>query len=613
MDLRYAGVLSLLLPVCATAQLTGSYTIGGSAPDYASITDAVNDLLSSGASGNVTFNIRPGTYTGQYALTAIPGSPGSITFQSETNNATDVVLEFDATFPLDNHILKIDGTDNLVLNDLTFHPLNFDRARAIHFFNDANLLQLIDCVFIGSQNTSGSGYMDRILVQNDQVDIGTTANPDDFIVDGCTFRYGNTAMELRFSGLGGVRSQGLIITDNTFSDQSGTGVMITSAVGQFGDNTMTTEVGNGFVGLRTSYFDGGSQIRRNVLRLKSATGGTEGMEIGNTQFTTGNMISNNMITVDGPGECWGLAVYNLWDMKIVNNSIAIVGGSATSKAFYHLGNFADGQDTRTSDNIFSNYAGGHALECNVAGNLGTTEDHNDLWTTGAVLALVDGTDYLTIAGYQAGTGQGAGDVKIDPAFPFLPDLHLNSCALDGLGQHSLVVYTDIDGDVRANPACDMGADEFTFSGSASISLTVLSTDLPLTISAGNGSGYVWNTGATTQGITVPAGGIYGCTFTDANGCAYTAYWTITVDFSTEVVEVVDDGMVLYPNPASTEFSIQGDRSAWSDVLLIDAGGRTVRAWRPDTRFDLGTIEPGVYTVRVRNHDGSGWSAPLVVR
>lgn len=612
MDLRYAGVLSLLLPVCATAQLTGSYTIGGSAPDYASITDAVNDLLSSGASGNVTFNIRPGTYIGQYDLTSMPGTPAFVSFQSETLNAADVVLEFTSTSTADNFIFRVDDVHGVAFRALTLHPLHTDRARAVLFRNGA-IVHLLDCSLIGSPNPATSAYEDRILVHCDQNAIGTTDNPHDVLVDGCVFEHGSMALELDFEGLGGARSEGLIITDNIMSGQVVTGVGINNAIGQFGDNTMNTAVGNGFTGLRTSNFEGGSQVRRNVLQVSSIAGGCTGMEIGNTQFTTGNMISNNMITVDGPGECWGLAVYNLWDMKIMNNSVAVLGGTATSKAFYHLSNFADGQDTRTSDNIFSNYTGGHALECNVAGNLGTTEDHNDLWTTGAVLALVDGTDYLTIAAYQAGTGQGVGDVKIDPAFPFLPDLHLNSCALDGLGQHSLVVYTDIDGDVRANPACDMGADEFTFSGSANISLTVLSTDLPITISAGNGSGYVWNTGATTQGITVPAGGIYGCTFTDANGCAYTAYWTITVDFSTEVVEVVDDGMVLYPNPASTEFSIQGDRSAWSDVLLIDAGGRVVRAWRPDTRFDLGTIEPGVYTVRVRNHDGSGWSAPLVVR
>ncbi|MBK6539772.1 MAG: hypothetical protein IPG10_00495 [Flavobacteriales bacterium] len=102
--------LFVALPLAASAQLSGVKTVGGTNPDYTTLIDAVNDLNAQGASGNVTFSIRPGTYTGQYDLGAISGTPGFITFKSETNDADDVVLEHDAIGAADNFILPASRT-----------------------------------------------------------------------------------------------------------------------------------------------------------------------------------------------------------------------------------------------------------------------------------------------------------------------------------------------------------------------------------------------------------------------------------------------------------------------------------------------------------------------
>ncbi|MBK6832687.1 MAG: hypothetical protein IPG92_19015 [Flavobacteriales bacterium] len=47
--------------------------------------------------------------------------------------------------------------------------------------------------------------------------------------------------------------------------------------------------------------------------------------------------------------------------------------------------------------------------------------------------------YADLAAHQAGTGMGAGDTDIDPVFPIQPDLHLNGCAMDDLGEYFFVV------------------------------------------------------------------------------------------------------------------------------------------------------------------------------
>ncbi len=611
---RFAALAFAVLPALVHAQLTGTYSVGAGSPDYSTLADAVNDLLNQGADGDVTFEIRSGTYTGKYELGGIPGSPGNITFKSQTNVAADVVLEWSSTSVSDNYIFRLDDADNVSFEALTFHPLNNDRARAVHFFNDADGLQVRDCVFIGSTSPSLGSYWDRILLHCDQNDIGTPDNPDFVVVRGCEFRHGSEAVELSFEGLGGVRSEGLLIVDNVFLGQVGTGVVINNAVGRFSGNFMHTDVGNGFVGLRTSYLMSGMQVVDNVLQLKSTVFGCTGMELGNTQFTTDNLIGNNMITVDGPGENWGLAVYNLWGTTILNNSVVVRNGQpGTSRAFYHLGNFSDGQDAVVRNNLFINYSGGPAARWNVDGNI-ALEDHNDLFTTGAVLTQVAGADHATLADHQAATGLGQADVSIDPAFPFLPDLHVNSCDLEDLGQLDPLLITDVDGELRGDPACDMGADEYTHTGQVSISINVPYTELPFTLTAGNGVEYLWNTGATTQSIDVPEGGFYTCLFTDALGCSYVIEYEVTSDLSTAVPvqPATMEQLVLQPNPARDLFDIPGDRTGWERVQLFGADGRCLRQWAANARFELGGLAAGAYVVRLVRTDGVNPVARLVV-
>ncbi|TXH29687.1 MAG: hypothetical protein E6Q99_00380, partial [Elusimicrobia bacterium] len=102
----YTIVLGCAISANATAQLSGTKTIGGSNPDYPTITAAVNALNAQGAAGNVIFDIRPGTYTGQYSLGTVPGTPGTITFRNSSSGAQLVNLEYDASGSSDNYIFR---------------------------------------------------------------------------------------------------------------------------------------------------------------------------------------------------------------------------------------------------------------------------------------------------------------------------------------------------------------------------------------------------------------------------------------------------------------------------------------------------------------------------
>lgn len=605
---------ALLLSSIASAQLNGTYTVGGSSPNYATLTAAVADLMSNGATGNVTFDIRPGTYTGQYALGAIPGTPGNVTFRNTTNGAQPVNLQWDATGTSDNFIFQVDGTDGVRFEKLTFRPLDEVYARAIEFFNGIAILQIEQCVFHGSSNPDGSGYFDRSLVRCDQNAASTTENPQDVMIMDNSFFNGNTAIDLDFRGFNGSRSQGLIITGNEFIDQVGTGIYVNNAVGQIGDNFIKTDVGNWFVGIRTSYFDGGSQVRRNRIEAR-ATNGCEGIEVSNTQSTTGNMISNNMVYVEGTGEVWGMAVFNLWDMKILHNSVFVAGGTPeNSYAFYHLSSFTDGQDALVRNNIFANNSGGAAYTINVPSNI-ATEDHNDLFTTGSVLSRIAGTDHADLAAHQSGTGMGDGDVDIDPVFPSQPDLHMNNCAMDNLGEYFFVLGGDIDGDARGNPVCDMGADEYNASTNAvqAPTITILSSDLPYVLGLNAAFiSYNWNTGSTTATTTITTGGNYTCNVTDVNGCNYQVNTTVIVDINTSMNEALGQARaILAPNPARDIVVVNGVDGV-REIRVYNSQGLFVQRYWNALPFSVATFSPGLYSVEVHNAFGRAAVLRLIV-
>ncbi|MBL4755445.1 MAG: hypothetical protein JKY52_17850, partial [Flavobacteriales bacterium] len=76
------------------AQLTGTYTIGGITPTYATFTLAVSDLVAVGVSGPVIFDVRDGTYPEQISIAAITGvsSTNTVTFQSESGDSSLVTI-----------------------------------------------------------------------------------------------------------------------------------------------------------------------------------------------------------------------------------------------------------------------------------------------------------------------------------------------------------------------------------------------------------------------------------------------------------------------------------------------------------------------------------------
>lgn len=86
---------------------------------------AVNALVNGGVSGAVVFNIRPGTYEEQVIIPEISGASSSntITFQSETGIAEDVIWQFENPDWINfNYVIRIDAADYLRFKILPLMP-----------------------------------------------------------------------------------------------------------------------------------------------------------------------------------------------------------------------------------------------------------------------------------------------------------------------------------------------------------------------------------------------------------------------------------------------------------------------------------------------------------
>lgn len=107
---------------------------------------------------------------------------------------------------------------------------------------------------------------------------------------------------------------------------------------------------------------------------------------------------------------------------------------------------------------------------------------------------------------------------------------------------------------------------------------------PVTMKAPAGfSGYLWNTGATTQTIDVYISGTYTCTVTDNSGCdgeddAKAKIWPTNVE---EIV--AEDGLAVYPNPASESIFLQLDKSKETPlkINMMDMNGKRVMTLTPN--------------------------------
>lgn len=95
--IRYKYLLPVILLFAFTslkAQLNGTYTVGGSNPDYPDLQSAAGSLQQNGISGPVRFQVRPGVYNG-FSVWPFTNATGqdTVSFEAENGITSSVVID----------------------------------------------------------------------------------------------------------------------------------------------------------------------------------------------------------------------------------------------------------------------------------------------------------------------------------------------------------------------------------------------------------------------------------------------------------------------------------------------------------------------------------------
>ncbi len=448
----------LLFPFLAHSQLSGTYTIGGSSPDYPTLSDAVNDLNLNGISSPVIFDIRSGTYIEQMTIEEIFGasSTNTITFQSETGSAADVTIQYDSPYDGNNYaVVRLDGTDHIRFQNLTFEPLGNNYNLIFRLSNGTSDVEISDCVFNGNNtyaiyNSYGGSCTGLSFTNNEfnncreAISLSNNSMTDVIISDN-TFNSVHTGSNYDIYCYD---IDSLIIHNNTSINASGSSGIYARYVAN------TLEIVGNTVDIRYTGIDARNsthvQIENNEVYNFSTNTGMYIRDNGNVARRSS--IVNNVVSGQGDG----MYFYNNDYADVYFNSV-LTTGLSSYEAFYQR--YSDNTDIR--NNIFSHQGGGLAIYSYAATNL--VQDYNAYHNTGSNFGNWQDTNYSNLADWQATSSQDANSINANPVYTSTTDLRPNQALIDDAGAAIAMYPLDIEGTTRSTPP-DMGAYEFTATG-----------------------------------------------------------------------------------------------------------------------------------------------------
>jgi len=445
--------------IACVGNLRGTFSIGGSSPDFVSFSDALFALNYCGIDSHVVINVYPGTYNEQLLIDSIPGLSDSstVTFQGASNDSTDVVLEHAATGTANNYVVQLNGVKYITFRKITIKATGSNYAYAIHLTNGAEHNTIENCVVKSMVINSGNGR--GIVLYSGLVNQYNTIKNN--VVEG-----GYYGVYIYGSGTTS-RAKYNVIEGNDISGFRYYGMMLyyqdsVQVIGNYiHDGVYSTQYG-----IYANYTFNGFRIERNTIIL-SPSNYAYGMYIYRCNYysyinahTLEGTVANNFISItSGTSTMYGIYTYYSNKVNYYFNSVNISSGNVSSRALYQVNTASNTFGQSFINNIFNNSGGGFSAYFNTPATLGTL-DYNDYYTTGTNLAYWSGTgNILTLNALKNTSGQETHSLSVNPGFISSTDLHLANTTLAGTGIQVPGIIYDIDGDFRNPGAPTIGADE----------------------------------------------------------------------------------------------------------------------------------------------------------
>ncbi len=431
------------------APLSGVYTIG-TGGDYETITDAINGLYLGGVSGAVIFKLLNGTYTEQINLDgAITGSSttNTVTFESNSSNASDVVVTYTASGTADNFVVRINETEHIKFRNLTLTAGGTDYAKVVSLENVTGNLDFYGNVMNGYEITSGSSDEQIIVLCDDNSKLNNTTFENNILNNGSD--------GIHLSLYNYSKTTNLQIIGNTISCKNTCFNIKNADAPKIVSNILTTTSQNDKA-IVLSLCTNSLVIEKNLI--KSARGIYLLRCFGSP--TNYALIANNIITSNRNA----IHIEGSKFINIYYNTMRCLGNSQFSITALKIVHYSQVSTTTEEVNIINNIIYNCCGKYSIVADHGTITDcnYNNLFTAGTAsnfLAKYGSNDYATLADWQAAPeGFDANSYSEDVTFVSPTDLHIVSTPVPLNGTTIASITTDIDGETRGTPPF-IGADE----------------------------------------------------------------------------------------------------------------------------------------------------------
>ena len=517
--------LSLFIATLVSAQMSGTYTINSNSssnPDYTSFSAAAS-ALSAGVSGQVIFEVAPGTYEEYVTINEINGASATnrVIFRGMGADNQQVVITSNAGYT-DNATVKLNGADYVTFENMTLTTTSTAKAQLLRFNGQCDYTRFENVRFVGLEVTSNSSDNDKNLVHMYNGD-GIVDHDTQFV--GCQFINGCVALYLQGKNMS-LFNEGVLIENCTFENQQFKSIYLT-----FYNNIVLR--GNTIINAndyKTDYnaidifqcYEGGL-IENNIMNVTRTTAYSTVFRIRPLVGTADNhvIIRNNIVDLQANSNSYAFAIdYNQDDyIDFAHNTLKCTGTGENINIFVQK----NGTNFNFYNNLLINETNGYVFRFNT--NIESRVcDYNRIQYSGETLGRFTTTDCATLADWTAASGYDSHSTMCTPDFVAANDLHLASA--EGLTVANPLSYVtkDIDGQDRSTTEPCAGADEF----SSVIPVTVgTATFDDLTL---NASG-IW-TGANENNLMVSGGWF----FTNTYWPAYSAWGGFTASNHTDMTQ-----------------------------------------------------------------------------
>ena len=430
--------------------LAGTYTIGGTSPNYATIYDALVALGIQGVSAPVTFNLRDdATFNEKIYPTHYGGTDNDnrVTFQSDPANSAQAIISYSGTYTGDQ-TLGLNRASFITIKDLRIVAENTTNGTVIDFMGYCQYDSIIDCSIIGA-GRSGS---DNAIESKDDI-----LNHIHFVGNTINNGYGG----IYFDGVDNRYGQNLSFVNNIFNEQYYAGIWLQHENKPvISGNKISTSTGasSSYSGISLNTVTNDFKIHGN--KIDNNHGLYTGIYINsctaNESFPS--LIANNFVTVGGANVTpAGIFTNNANWCNLYHNTVNILSSNTNIEAEAYAN--SGGSHINLLNNIFSNFGYGRAIN-NATPSAIDLSDYNCLFAARKILIKWDGDHGRLIDHQTSNVDMDQNSISVNPNYVAEDDLHINSSFLDGMGiTGSTGITTDFDGGARSDPP-DIGADEF---------------------------------------------------------------------------------------------------------------------------------------------------------